>query len=113
MGKLARMKQTHGGTIPTVTVAAAMNIPDHLSRVYVSGTDTVTSLCAEMPTIEGRQLVIIGSSGTATFTNTDDTTTKGQMDLGGSNRAVGTDDVLILTQRGNGTWLMTTALVNN
>lgn len=105
-----RMKSLAGGNMDansrrTIAAAATMQVPDFTNLVYVSGTDTVTSLLAGDST-RNREVTFIGLSGTTTFTNTDNATVEGTMDLGGSNRAVGTTDVLVLILKMDGTWLM-------
>jgi hypothetical protein len=114
MARWGRLKSIAGRrNVPTLTAAATLNLRQAHAKYHLSGTDTVTALDPTAPIIPGREVTFIGISGTTTFTNTDDTTTKGQMDLGGSNRAVATSDVLTLQQRTDGSWLMVKALVDN
>lgn len=108
-GFISRTKSASGTlTMPIPTIASATNmaIPDGTDLFYVSGTTAVATLVtAKVP---GRRLTIIGITTTGpAFTNNNDTTTEGQMDLGGSNRTIAPNDVLQLIQKDDGSWLMT------
>lgn len=91
-----------------------LGIPEGVGTIYLSctSTQTVTTIGANLRIIPNRILRIYGVAGTTTFTNNDGTTTKGQMDLGGSNRAVAATDVLELMQRADGTWVRTNFIDN-
>lgn len=109
MSWFPRAKDIFGGGTPARTVAAAatLNVPDNAGYVYLTGTDTVTSLVAT-PSSRGRMVIFqqaTGDAGTTTFTNTDNTTTANLMDLGGSNRALAATDVLALYLRQDGSWV--------
>lgn len=109
MSWIARLKSLAGGAgYPvsklTLTAAATVNVPGFSNVFYMSGTDTITSLVGESST-RMREVTFIGSSGTTTFTNTNNPTTAGQIDLGGSNFALASTDVLRLILQPNGTWL--------
>ena len=107
MGVMARLRSLAGGdrVDTTVAVAATVNVPDSTNLVYLTGTDTITSLLAN-PATRNRQVIFIqNDSGTSTFQNTDGPTTSGTMDLGGSNVALGQNDVLTLFCRSDGTWV--------
>lgn len=105
---MSRVKSLHGGLggfYNTLAAAATVNVPDGEDLFYLSGTDTVTALVASAAT-RGRIVTFIqGSSGTTTFTNTDDTTTANLMDLGGSNIALAATDVLCLYLTPTGSWV--------
>ena len=95
----ASVKQLYGGSnkgIQTLASAATVVVPDDGTLFYISGTTAITSLLANTN---------ITTTGPA-FTNTDGTTTVGQMDLGGSDRTIAPTDVLVLMLMPNGSWLM-------
>jgi hypothetical protein len=106
-GFFARLKNIFGGQAQDVTLAAAatLDVPDHAGFVDLTGTATITALRA--PAYSRRRVVFFrqSDSGTTTFTNTDDTTTANEMDLGGSNVALGQTDVICLRLLSNGSWL--------
>ena len=91
-----------GDTIPTIASAATLVIPDNVTNMYVSGSTTVTLLSSTF--LPGRVIVIYGTGGVV-LTNTDDTTTLGQMDLGGSNLTLAASDIAALMQRNDGSWV--------
>lgn len=95
-----------------VAVAATVNVPDDTNYVEFTGTDTVTALNASGST-RNRMVVFYSTSGTTTLTNTDSATTAGQMDLGGSNIALGATDAIILWLRSDGVWVRLTPVANN
>jgi hypothetical protein len=88
----------------TLTSATAIVLPDDSNVFYVSGTATCTSLKGRSGALFGRTLILIGTSGTTTFTHTSGASTNGTMDLGGQNFPLGTDDTLVLTQKKDGSW---------
>ena len=91
---------------PTVASAAALYVNNNVTSVYISGDTAVTSIATTFIQ-PGRRLTFIGAaSASVLFTNTNDTTTKGQMDLGGSDRTLGDNDVLTIEQRNDGSWVM-------
>lgn len=105
-GRLKSLAGTKEDGIATLAVAAALKLPADTNLIYLTGTDTVTSINSDAPIEQGRTVWFVQSdAGTSTFTNTDDTTTKGAMDLGGSNRAIAGSDVLCVQQRPDGSWL--------
>lgn len=117
MSMWSRLKSLAGGsgrtdTDKTITVAATTWVPDEGNFFLLSGTATITSLNAATATRD-RRVVFVGSSGTQTFTNTNGTTTAGQMDLGGASIALGPDDVLELVLRQNGVWNVANYRRNN
>ena len=103
----ARQASTSGGYPGkdplSLTAATTITVPNDSNIFLLTGTATVTSLEA-MEILPGRLVTFIQDSGTTTFTNTNDTTTSGQMDLGGSNVALAASDVLQLVQRSGGYW---------
>ncbi len=102
----ARANSWFGQLYPEQTIVAATTtaVPDDVTNCLISGSVTITSLTAIV--MPGRVVVFEGATGAAVvFTNTDDTTTSGQMDLGGSNVTLGASDILALKQRGDGSWV--------
>lgn len=99
------MKSKSGGiAIPTVASAATVLLSESNDVFLISGTTAITSLDATRIR-PGRHVTFIGTDGTGNvFTNTNATTTAGQMDLGGSDITLTLDDVLVLVQLGNGAW---------
>lgn len=108
MSALARLKQTQGGNggdITTIASATTTVVPDEQADFIISGSATITSLQAALAT-RGRRVTFIGASGAAVvFTNSDDTTTANQMDLGGSDITLGANDVLELKLMAGGYWI--------
>lgn len=104
--RIKSLMGTREGGVETVAAATSLTIPDDSNLVYLTGTATVTSLNGSSRIEAGRTVFFYQSdSGTTTFTNTDDTTTKGQMDLGGGSVAVANSDVLCVSQRPDGSWI--------
>jgi hypothetical protein len=101
-----------GGTIPTLTAASTLRIPDESTVYLLSGTATVTSLEATR-SWPGQHLRLIGTSGVTTLTNTTGTTTAGQMDLGGANIEIAAKDIVNLIRMNDGTWRLAEARANN
>lgn len=110
MGIVARMKSTAGSkTIPTLASAATLRLLEDSNVYLMTGTTAVTSLVSLTAgsVWPGRTVTFIGTDATGNdFTNTNDPTTAGQMDLGGSNRTLADQDVLVLVQASDGTWVM-------
>lgn len=97
---------TPSNTRPTIASASSMELPDDANSIIVSGNATVTALSANSPIRSGRVVRLVGAASAAViFTNTNDTVTKGQMDLGGANITLGATDVLQLEQQETGAWL--------
>ena len=121
MGAIARMKSKSGGSqapvILSPVTAVDLSLLDR-SDVFTllnTGAVTIPTIGATMPVHPGRQIVLMNSASSSndfTLTNNADTTTKGEMDLGGGDVTLGTEDVLTLTQQANGTW-WETSLANN
>lgn len=106
MGVIADMKarSTATTTLQTVASAATLAVPDAGNTWLVSGSTTVTSLSAG-GRLAGSRITFIGAtSASVAFTNTNDPTTAGQMDLGGSNITLADQDILTLVLMNNGTW---------
>lgn len=97
----------HGRGVTSIPVAAALVLPDETVGPFeLTGTATITSITIPGDVQPGRFLIFYGAtSAAATFTNTNDTTTAGQMDLGGANIVVNQQDVLVLMQKANGTFI--------
>lgn len=114
MSLWGRLRSTAGGDTsnPTITSAATVFIPDDTNIVVLSGTASVTSLQAS-PAARNRMVWFYSTSGTSTLTNTNDAATAGQMDLGGSNIALGATDMISLWLRPNGTWVRATPVADN
>lgn len=105
MGLASKIKGLRGQvTAPTLTTATTIVLPPEYDTVYLSGTATVTALLTDMIR-KDREVTIRIASGTATMTNTNDATTAGEMDLGGSNLAMAANDVLKLMQQSTGAWV--------
>lgn len=86
-----------------VASATSINVGAAL-KVRLSGTTTVATVLSGGS--EGRPLIIEGSAnGNVTLTNNNDTTTEGQMDLGGSNLTLGgPEDSVILRMTEDRAW---------
>lgn len=85
----ARVAQLFGGRAGTTTLASAatMTVPDNASVIYVTGTTTITSLLlADRSSFNRIVFFVGGASCNCIFTNTNATTTEGQMSLRGSNQ---------------------------
>lgn len=97
----------HGRGVTPITVAATLTLPDETVGPFeLSGTATITSISLPGDVQPGRCLIFYGAASVAaTFTNTNDTTTAGQMDLGGANIVLNQQDVLVLMQKSNGTFI--------
>lgn len=87
-----------------IASATSIRVPNSAHRVQLSGTTTVATVHSGGK--DGRILRIDGSSGgSVTLTNNNDTTTPGQMDLGGSNLALGGPmDSVYLQLQSTGAW---------
>jgi hypothetical protein len=106
-GFMARLKGIFGGSPDKVEIAAAatITVPDHAGWIDLTGTDTVTALKASP--YSTRRVVFFrqADSGTTTFTNSNDPTTAFEMDCGGSNLALGQNDVCAFRFNGDRTWV--------
>lgn len=91
---------------PTYASAASQVIDSSSSVIYVTGSATITSLLTADGVVTPGHYVEFhgGASAAVVFTNTNDTTTSGQMDLGGSNITLGERDVLALRRESDGSW---------
>lgn len=111
------VKQMFGGAqrgIETLASAATVNVPEEGSVFYMSGTTAITSLICPK-TMRGRLVTFIGTSAVGNvFTNTDGTTTEGQMELGGSDLTLGPTSVLQLyCKLSDGSWQLVNYRLNN
>lgn len=108
MAIVARLRSMTGRGSPINTIAASSTITltDDSDIWIVTGTATVTSLLTAGGIFPGRTVRLISNDATgATFTNTNDPTTDGQMDLGGSDITLAKNDVLTLVRLDSGAWL--------
>lgn len=98
----------HGNGITTLASAASWQLPGEVVGSFeITGSATVTSLTLPSGIVQGGRIVVFygGESAAVVFTNTNDTTTAGQMDLGGANITISDQDVLVLMMKNNGTWI--------
>lgn len=114
MSMWSRLKSIAGGDRTNYTLAAATTVvvPDDSNLFYLTGTATVTALNAGGSTRNRVVTFVQSDSGATTLTNTNDTTTAGQMDLGGANIVLGQTDSVDLLLRADGSWLRLSS-VNN
>lgn len=100
--------------IPTVASATTTVIDRSSSVWFITGSATITSLLTGDGVVTPGDYVEFwgGASAAAVFTNTNDTTTNGQMDLGGSDITLGERDVLILRRYAGGFWVRVTSTNN-
>ena len=114
-GAWARAKHWFGGGSqpPTIASAATVYVPDNAGSVILTGAETITALNAAISTRGSRMLYLYSKDGNVVLTNTDGTTTAGQMDLGGSNITLGATDMIILYLRVDGVWVRATPVANN
>lgn len=111
----ARVKTFLGGkqTLTTLASVATLNVPDDDNGYFISGSATITSLTVA-PYLRNRQVTFIGAaSASVTFTNTTDSTTAGQMDLGGENIVLSAKDIVTLFCDQNGVWQLVSIRYNN
>ena len=114
-GFISRVKSTHGSLAPpTITVPTAatddLDLPQHSNVFLVTAPSNITGMSTcnlNKPIETGRIVLLIAADSTANlvFTNDDTPTSKGQMDLGGSDITLDDRDVLCLIQRSDGSWL--------
>ena len=114
MGAVARMKSVHGGSrqaIKSLTPVTAvdLSLPTDSDIFYLknAGAVTIPTININMPTRPGRKVTLVAhkdNTNDFTLTNNADTVTKGQMDLGGGDITLGTEDVLVIVQQDNGVW---------
>lgn len=103
MGVLGDMKAPNKPPV-TVASAATLNLPAG-GKFSVTGSTTVTSLGPTHSSLVGRRITLIGgASASVPFTNTDNASTAGQMELGGNDITLGQDDFLILELTSSLTW---------
>lgn len=111
-GFVAAVKSTLGLS-PMVTVSlvsgdTVVAIPTHSVNPELSSSASVTiaTVNAAHRIRPGRILTMIGAAGTSTikFTNEDGATSKGGLDLGGSDFDMSATDVLSLRQGSDGAW---------
>jgi hypothetical protein len=111
MNALAAAKQKHKKPA-AIASAATLHLPVGQSKFEISGSVTITSMPVT-PSRIGQQVQFIGAaSAGAVFSKTNDPTTPGQMDLGGSNITLGQQDVLILEAKPDYTWVRITSTDN-
>ena len=107
MGVVARMKSLAGGiTIPTLASAATLTLPQDTSRAFITGSTTITSLNAT-DIKPGRTFTFLrGPAATdiPVFTNTQGTTTAGQIDFNTNQSTIQLYDTLTLIQTNTGSW---------
>lgn len=113
----SRLKSLAGGTgysdtKKTITSGTTITLPESDNFFLLSGTATCTSLMGS-PYIRDREVTLMGSSGTTTFTGTAGTSTVGALDLGGVPFAVAAKDILVLIQRASGVWHVKSFRQNN
>lgn len=97
-----------GQGVTTLASAATWQLPGEIIGPFeITGSATVTSLTLPSGIVQGGRIVTFygGASAAVVFTNTNDTTTAGQMDLGGANITIADQDVLMLMMKNNGTWI--------
>lgn len=126
MSVQARVNQLFGANDLTVTVSPytvgtnnQIDIPAIGSWINLTAS-AVTTLGATGPVFtmpsfsRGRLLFFYNNGSNAiTFTNTNDTTTAGYMDLGGSNRALDNSDVLCVYVRNDGSAIRVFSTLDN
>ncbi len=114
MSMWSRAKSISGGDRDGTTLAAATTVyvPDHSNLFYLTGTAAITSLLASAATRNRIVLFYQSDSGATTFTNTADTTTEGQMDLGTGDIILGQTDTLELLLRPDGSWVRVSNVSN-
>lgn len=113
MSLWSRIKSLGGGDVPpTVSIASgttALELVESSNLFFLSaaGTVTIGTINATGRILVGRTIVLVGASGTAaiTITNNASTTTKGQIDAGAADLTIDDQDVVTLIQVANGTWL--------
>lgn len=109
----ARLKSKAGGETPPDVVlgtgSTKINLTSNRDVYYLNASNTCTigTVGANDPVLPGRTILFVGKIGTAavTFTNANDTTTKGAMDLGGSDATIDDQDTLELMQHPTGAWV--------
>lgn len=126
MSVQARVNHLFGGADAPVTVSPVavgnnnlINIPAVGSWINLTAS-AVTTLGANgvvfnMPSFSRGRLLFLYNNGSnaITFTNTDNTTTAGYMDLGGSNRALDNSDILCVFVRPDGSAIRVFSTVDN
>lgn len=114
MSMWSRLKSIAGGDrdFYTLAVATTTNVPSSSNLFALTGTATVTSLLASANTRNRIVTFYQSDSGATTLTNTNGTSTAGQMDLGGSDIVLGQDDSVDLLLRPDGSWLRISSVSN-
>lgn len=126
MSVQARVNQLFGANDLTVTVSpytssgnSQIDIPAIGSWINLSAS-AVTTLGASgvvftMPSYSRGRLLFFYNSGSnaITFTNTNDTTTAGYMDLGGSHRQLDNSDILCVYVRSDGSAIRVFSTLDN
>lgn len=105
MGAIQAAKALGHSKPPTYASATNMNVKANDSFILISGSTAVVTI--KQPGKAGQLLRVQGASGASfTLTNNNDTTTAGQMDLGGSNITTfgSGPDVIVLRKRADGSW---------
>lgn len=107
MSVISRMKSMAGDSaqIPTLASATTLVLQSGFNRYILTGSATITSISAT--TRPGREVTFIrGPAATdiPVFTNTQGTTTAGQIDLNSSVSTVQLWDTLTLVHMNNGSW---------
>lgn len=98
-------------TAPTLTAASAVALTDGIDSYLINGSGTAITTLTTTNVRLGRIVTIVGASATSTFANNTGTSTSGQMDLAGANRAIQTNDAIQLFQRANGTWNLVSVMI--
>ena len=101
---VAAAKSQSGSFAPMILESATvLPIPDDGNVFEVTGTTAIATISATLR--PGRTLKFVSRDDTgAAFTNNTDTTTEGEMDLGGANRTVNKLAVLVISQHFDGSW---------
>lgn len=102
---------TSGGTLAIPAVATWINVTA-ASALTVGGASTPVF---SMPAFSRNRLLFFYNNGSnaITFTNTDNTTSAGYMDLGGSNRQLDNSDVLCVYVRADGSAIRVFSTLDN
>lgn len=116
MGFYSRVQSILGLEDPRVLTLVAsqttLRLPKGSNNFEITSpaTETIATIDALGRISGGRVVIFVAKIGSAavTFTNNNATTTKGQMELGGSNIVLDDNDVLVLWQRPDGTWIRIT-----
>lgn len=103
----ARVKSVNGATdagIGSIAVATTTYVPDTSAIFALTGSATITTLDAPVYS-RGRIVTFYQLSGSTVFTNTEATTTAGQMRVGaGANLTLAAGDVVTMFLHPDGWW---------